>query len=42
MQTTFPPFANGTIDGLKKVAAVDGAGACVSSWLLPPPPSRIR
>jgi solute carrier family 25 phosphate transporter 3 len=27
MQTTFPPFASGAADGVKKVIAVDGAGA---------------
>lgn len=31
MQTTFPPFANGSIDGLKKVVATDGTGALFKS-----------
>lgn len=31
MQTTFPPFANGAVDGVKKVIAADGAGALFKS-----------
>lgn len=31
MQTTFPPFATGAVDGLKKVAASEGAGALYKS-----------